>query len=148
LPNRASLTDRLHDALTAAVVRDSRVNLIHCDLDGFKAVNDRYGHEAGDHVLREVAARLLGATRAGDAVARMGGDEFVVLVEEGDERAVDVLIRRIQDSVAKPIVLPGGSTVSITVTAGAASADGRTGVDDLLRRADAAMYAAKGDRRR
>jgi diguanylate cyclase (GGDEF)-like protein/PAS domain S-box-containing protein len=148
LPNRASLTDRLQDALTAAVVRGSRVNLIYCDLDGLKSVNDRHGHEAGDHVLREVAARLVGATRAGDAVARMGGDEFVVLVEEGDERAVETLMSRITDAIAKPIVLPGGATASITITAGAAAADGRAGVDDLLRRADAAMYAAKGDRRR
>ena len=143
LPNRAAFTARLHDALSAALVRESTVKLIYCDLDGFKSVNDRYGHEAGDHVLREVAARLLGATRAGDTVARMGSDEFVVLVEEGDQRAVDALLKRMHTAVGEPIPLPDGSTVVVSLTAGAAAADGRDGVDDLLRRADAAMYAAK-----
>ena len=146
LPNRAALTGRVHDALAAAVLRDSRVHLIYLDLDTFKTVNDQHGHQAGDHVLRDVANRLVGATRAGDTVARMGGDEFVVLVEEGDDRAVGALVTRIREAIARPIELPDGSTIAITITAGAATADGHAGVDDLLRRADAAMYAAKQSR--
>jgi diguanylate cyclase (GGDEF)-like protein len=122
------------------------VSLIYCDLDGFKAVNDRYGHLAGDHVLKETADRLLAATRAGDTVARMGGDEFVILVEDGDARAIRALLGRIRDAVNDAIELPNGTIVQVSLTAGAATADGSSDVDDLLGRADAAMYAAKGDR--
>ncbi|MCU1374910.1 MAG: diguanylate cyclase domain [Actinomycetia bacterium] len=143
LPNRATFTERLHDALSAARRRDSSVSLLHCDLDGFKDVNDRYGHLAGDHVLKETAERLLTATRAGDTVARMGGDEFVILVEDGEARAIRALLARIREAVAAPMELPGGQTITITLTVGAATADGSSDVDDLLGRADAAMYAAK-----
>jgi diguanylate cyclase (GGDEF)-like protein/PAS domain S-box-containing protein len=145
LPNRAALTERLHDALAAARRRDSSVSLIYCDLDGFKAVNDRYGHLAGDEVLKQTADRLLTATRAGDTVARMGGDEYVILVEDGEPRAIRALLTRIREAVSQPIELPNGQPVQITLTAGAATADGTSDVDDLLGRADAAMYAAKGD---
>jgi diguanylate cyclase (GGDEF)-like protein/PAS domain S-box-containing protein len=143
LPNRAALTERLHDALSAARRRDSSVSLVYCDLDGFKSVNDRYGHLAGDHVLRRTADRLLTATRAGDTVARMGGDEFVILVEDGEARSLRALLTRIQEALSLPIELPTGEEVSISLTAGAATADGGSDVDDLLGRADAAMYAAK-----
>ncbi|MCU1381145.1 MAG: diguanylate cyclase domain protein, partial [Acidimicrobiales bacterium] len=143
LPNRAALTERLHDALSAARRRDSSVSLVYCDLDGFKSVNDRYGHLAGDHVLRRTADRLLTATRAGDTVARMGGDEFVILVEDGEARSLRALLTRIREALSAPIELPTGEEVSISLTAGAATADGGSDVDDLLGRADAAMYAAK-----
>jgi diguanylate cyclase (GGDEF)-like protein/PAS domain S-box-containing protein len=143
LPNRAALTERLHDALAAARRRDSSVSLLYCDLDGFKSVNDRYGHLAGDHVLKVTAERLLSATRAGDTVARMGGDEFVVLVEDGEARAIRALLSRVRDAVNAPIELPTGQVVTVALTAGAATADGASDVDDLLGRADAAMYAAK-----
>jgi diguanylate cyclase (GGDEF)-like protein/PAS domain S-box-containing protein len=146
LPNRAALTERLHDALAAARRRDSSVSLLYCDLDGFKGVNDRFGHLAGDHVLKETADRLLTATRAGDTVARMGGDEFVILVEDGEARAIRALLGRVREAVNEPIELPNGQVVSVALTAGAATADGTSDVDDLLGRADAAMYAAKADR--
>jgi diguanylate cyclase (GGDEF)-like protein len=122
------------------------VSLLYCDLDGFKGVNDRFGHLAGDHVLKETADRLLTATRAGDTVARMGGDEFVILVEDGEARAIRALLGRVREAVNEPIELPNGQVVSVALTAGAATADGTSDVDDLLGRADAAMYAAKADR--
>jgi diguanylate cyclase (GGDEF)-like protein/PAS domain S-box-containing protein len=146
LPNRAALTERLQDAPAAARRRDSSVSLLYCDLDGFKGVNDRFGHLAGDHVLKETADRLLTATRAGDTVARMGGDEFVILVEDGEARAIRALLGRVREAVNEPIELPNGQVVSVALTAGAATADGTSDVDDLLGRADAAMYAAKADR--
>jgi len=148
LPNRASLTSRLRDALSAARLRQSAVSLIYCDLDHFKAVNDEHGHLAGDRVLIEVAHRLLAATRAGDTVARMGGDEFVILVEDGEARAVRALLSRIKVAMSDPIVLESREEIVVSLTAGAASADGNADVDALLGRADAAMYAAKSDRDR
>jgi diguanylate cyclase (GGDEF)-like protein/PAS domain S-box-containing protein len=144
LPNRAALTSRLKDALSAARLRQSAVSVIYCDLDHFKAVNDEHGHLAGDRVLVEVAQRLLAATRAGDTVARMGGDEFVILVEDGEARAVRALLARIKVAMAEPILLESDERVVVSLTAGAASADGNADVDALLGRADAAMYAAKG----
>jgi diguanylate cyclase (GGDEF)-like protein/PAS domain S-box-containing protein len=146
LPNRSALTERVQDALSAAQRRQSVVSLVYCDLDGFKAVNDVHGHLAGDQVLREVANRLLSVTRAGDTVARMGGDEFVILVEDGDERAVHRLIARIVATVEQPFELPGGEHVVVGLTAGWAVADGSADVDDLVGRADNAMYAAKAER--
>jgi diguanylate cyclase (GGDEF)-like protein/PAS domain S-box-containing protein len=146
LPNRAALTERVQDALSAAQRRQSVVSLVYCDLDGFKAVNDVHGHLAGDQVLREVANRLLTVTRAGDTVARMGGDEFVILVEDGDERAVHRLIARVVATVEQPFELPGGEHVTVGLTAGWAVADGSADVDDLLGRADNAMYEAKAER--
>jgi len=146
LPNRAAFTERLKDALGAARLRQSAVSLIYCDLDGFKALNDELGHVAGDEVLVAVSRRLLTATRAGDAVARMGSDEFVVLVEDGEARAVRALLARIKVAMAEPILLATGQAVTVQLTAGAASADGSANVDDLLGRADAAMYAAKANR--
>ena len=76
----------------------------------------------------------------------MGGDEFVVLVEDGDDRAIRALLARIDEAMARPMLLPGGSATHVPLTAGAASSDGGGSVDELLGRADAAMYAAKRDR--
>ena len=143
LPNRTAFTERLQTALSTARRRQSSVSLLYCDVDDFKSVNDRHGHLAGDHVLRQIAERLLSVTRASDSVARMGGDEFVVLLEEADLRAQQALLGRLRAVVGAPIDLPGGATVSVTVTVGSATAEGTADVDDLLGRADAAMYSAK-----
>jgi diguanylate cyclase (GGDEF)-like protein/PAS domain S-box-containing protein len=143
LPNRGALTERLEDALLAAERRGATVSLLYCDVDRFKGVNDRHGHLAGDHVLREIADRLLTATRSGDTVARMGGDEFVVLVADGTPRGIDALVRRIQAALEAPIALPTGGEVNVGITTGWAAARGDSDVDDLLGRADAAMYDAK-----
>lgn len=147
LPNRSALTARLEDALTDAAKRDSPVTLIYCDLDGFKDVNDRFGHLAGDHVLKEIAHRLAAATRSADIVARMGGDEFVVVVPDGTPQSVQTLLARIETSLVAPIPLPTGPEVQVGVTTGVASVQGRGDVDDLLARADAAMYDAKRRKR-
>jgi diguanylate cyclase (GGDEF)-like protein/PAS domain S-box-containing protein len=147
LPNRGALTARLEEALDDAARRDTPVTLIYCDLDGFKSVNDRYGHLAGDHVLKEIAHRLTSATRSADTVARMGGDEFVVLVPEGTPQSVQTLLARIEAGLLAPITLPTGPQVQVGVTTGVASVQGRGDVDDLLARADAAMYDAKRRKR-
>ena len=141
LPNRATLLDRLEYVLSGGSGHD--VAVLFVDLDGFKDVNDAFGHETGDELLRLVADRLRATVRSGDTVARLGGDEFVVLcervraAEEAEEAA-----NRIVDAMAKPFLL-GVGPVSIAASVGLAGA--RTGCTPrtLLRRADVAVYEAK-----
>lgn len=146
LPNRALLLDRLAHLLAR---RDaSHVTVVFLDLDGFKAVNDTLGHDAGDRVLCEVADRLAGVVRPGDTVARLAGDEFVVVVPDADVAAVEALTRRLESATTidcgdAPGVL--GVSASIGVATGRSSTIGAEG---LLREADTAMYRAKHERPR
>jgi diguanylate cyclase (GGDEF)-like protein/PAS domain S-box-containing protein len=144
LPNRILFVDRL----TTAARRSSRtagtVSVLFCDIDHFKTINDTFGHAVGDAVLQEVAARLEQACRAEDAVARIGGDEFVVLVEGIDAvSGLPGIVERIRTAFREQVVV-GDVTVRLSVSVGVAS----TSADDddgeaLLHRADRAMYADK-----
>ncbi|HVW17104.1 MAG TPA: sensor domain-containing phosphodiesterase [Solirubrobacteraceae bacterium] len=144
LPNRRSLLERLDRALASARGSDRTVAVLFVDLDRFKAINDTYGHEAGDQVLRTVAARLDAQIRPGDTVARLGGDEFVVVCEQvtAADDALDVA-GRLRSAVAEPIAL-ATQTVSVTACVGIALPSGpEDGARGLLRDADVAMYRAK-----
>ena len=148
LPNRFLLNDRLQQALLLAKRRRSRFAVLYLDLDGFKLVNDTYGHEAGDAVLVEVAKRLLACTRESDTVARLGGDEFTVLMteiqEEGNvERVASLIVK----TLSEPIPL-ADKACEIGVSIGIAlyPEDGET-PDALLSRSDAALYRVKGQGR-
>lgn len=123
----------------------SPVGMLFCDLDGFKAVNDDLGHEAGDRVLVEIAERLRSVSRSTDLVARLGGDEFLVLAT-ATPADLESLAERITAAIAEPITI-GDRSVSVGVTIGAASTEGHESLDELLRRADAAMYRRKLARR-
>jgi diguanylate cyclase (GGDEF)-like protein len=114
------------------------------DLDGFKAVNDTLGHEAGDKVLYEVSERLAASIRASDTLARVGGDEFVILLPdmEGDEDAVRVVAEKCIAVMEAPFVVHGEMR-SLGVSIGIAPGDRNSSVDSLLRIADEAMYRAK-----
>jgi diguanylate cyclase (GGDEF)-like protein len=143
LSNRVLFHDRLDHAL-ALHHRDGRpLAVLFCDLDDFKAVNDRFGHHAGDRLLRAVADRLRAAVRDGDTVARVGGDEFAVLLEGGGDATQPA--ERIMAEIRRPFDLDG-ETVTIGASIGLVEA-GEQGpapsADALLRRADAAMYAGK-----
>ncbi|MDY7578211.1 diguanylate cyclase [Herbaspirillum sp. RTI4] len=145
LYNRAYLEDRLKQALEKAERDGSRFVLLFCDLDDFKPINDRFGHEAGDATLREVGKRLLQGRRRVDIVARFGGDEFVVLLADVDA-AVDVGIsvaRQILSEIGMPLLIEG-HTFRLAASIGIAISGG---VDvtaaQLLARADTAMYRAK-----
>jgi diguanylate cyclase (GGDEF)-like protein len=144
LPNRADLLARLEAALhreRAAGV--PAVVLLFCDLNGFKDVNDRLGHLAGDRLLVEVGSRIRSGLRHGDTLARYGGDEFLVLCEETmQEQAVARLCGHIESALAQPFLLSGES-VLISSSIGAVISDGRTHADDLITRADQAMYRVK-----
>ncbi|BCY07114.1 GGDEF domain-containing protein [Actinoplanes sp. L3-i22] len=143
LYNRRRIMAEIDRALTGP----DDVIVLLCDLDGFKPVNDRYGHAAGDDVLRAVAVRLAATAGPDREVGRLGGDEFLVLCRGGADTEIAGLRDRIQAAVRAPIELPAGS-VSVGVTIGAARATAGSGVDraGLIARADARMYAGKPGR--
>ena len=144
LPNRLLLQDRLQIALASAVRGKHMLALLLVDLDGFKGINDKHGHIAGDEVLRQVARRLTATIREIDTVARLGGDEFVIVLPEIRQPAdAGVLAARIIDAVGLPIAAGG---VSVTVGASVGIAlypDDGANTDTLVGCADGAMYAAK-----
>ena len=144
LPNRRLLQHRFTKVLEQTRATGRPGALLFCDLNHFKLVNDSYGHEAGDHALREIATRLSTAVRHGDTVARLGGDEFAVLAEDITGDDLTTLITRLKDAVSRPLpnitiqVTTSVGTVPITPTT--------TDLDALLHQADQAMYTAKNRR--
>jgi diguanylate cyclase (GGDEF)-like protein len=148
LPNRAELLARLTGALRDERRTEAGVVLLFCDLNGFKQVNDRLGHEAGDQLLAEVSARLGAGLRAGDTVARYGGDEFLLLATEpgGPDGAARRLTEHVRAALAVPFRL-GGEQVTVGASVGAVISDGRMGADELISHADRAMYRAKQEHR-
>lgn len=145
LPNRALLLDRLKQAIAGTARNGKHVAVCFGDLDGFKAVNDRHGHDAGDRLLCEVARRLQGVIRANDTAARLGGDEFVlVLTQLTAPDEVELILARARQAVAQPVRLPDGHEVAVTISFGVALApDVDTDAHRLLDTADRAMYVAK-----
>ena len=147
LPNRSLFIDRLEHAL-GRMARDRRpIAVLFCDLDGFKTVNDSLGHSAGDGLLSAVGARLAAALRPADTVARFGGDEFAILLEElggvGDATAA---ARRLLEALHTPFAV-AGREVFIGASIGIAAASAETSADEVLRNADLAMYRAKAEGR-
>jgi two-component system cell cycle response regulator len=143
LPNRVLFFDRAEYVLSQSERDESTVAMFFLDLNGFKGVNDRLGHSAGDALLRAVASRLLGWVRPGDVVSRLGGDEFTALVR--DVKGTDVAVRiaeRLAYAVGEPVTLDG-EDVSLTPSIGIALAEEREQADALIARADHAMYSAK-----
>ena len=146
-----------HDALTGLMSRRAlltqlngvvddgfqhEIVVLFCDLDGFKAVNDRIGHAAGDQVLVEVARRIERSIRPGDLVGRLGGDEFVVVLPRADSDVSTEISSRIRDSLIEPIIV-GDEVVEVDVSIGAATTGDHPTAARLLATADDAMYAVK-----
>lgn len=147
LPNRTLLVDRLEQALRHAQRNKHHVAVVYLDLDGFKPVNDEYGHSAGDKLLRAVARGLSSALRASDTVARVGGDEFVVICDEADPESGNLITERLQAAVE----MAGRSMpfkAAVTASIGVAWSDGHDSPEALLSAADASMYEAKRSARR
>jgi diguanylate cyclase len=144
LPNRCFFLERLGQELARAEAQHRALAVLYFDLDGFKQINDEHGHDAGDQLLRIVAARLLRAVRAEDMVSRLGGDEFGCLLAElpGREQ-VGRLAGKLLDVVSAPLKIGAvGLTVSTSIGIAIWPDDGAT-ADLLLKHADAAMYRAK-----
>lgn len=144
LPNRSLIRERLATALQRSRRNGLSVVLLFVDLDGFKLINDTHGHEAGDSLLKAVSSRLIEQVRPGDTVARLAGDEFVVLCEQVEQPdTMSVLAERINDALRQPVEFNGVS-LYVTASIGIAIGSGSThSADDLLRYADTAMYAVK-----
>ena len=144
LPNRRLFQQRLEHALVRAHRHNSLLGVLYLDLDDFKYVNDTYGHDMGDMLLRSLAGRVLECVRENDTVARIGGDEFTVILE--DAYQLDDIItvtKRIIESVSKPFALANHeSTVTISIGVSVYPEDGDT-TQELLKKSDMAMYKAK-----
>lgn len=145
LPNRMLVMDRLRQAMAVTQRRGGRLAVAYLDLDGFKAVNDTFGHAAGDEVLSTLAERFRQAVREGDTMARLGGDEFVaVLVDPGDREMVQSVLQRLLDAATQAVVWNGHS-LEVSASIGLAYYPQRADVDadTLVQQADDAMYLAK-----
>lgn len=144
LPNRLMLRDAYHTGVEGAERTGTQLAIHYLDLDGFKAINDRFGHPSGDRMLRQVAARLLATIRAKDVVVRLGGDEFIVMqagVNHRDE--AELLGRRIIKQLSDVYVIDGVE-MRISASIGIALASSfATDLDDLIASADAALYKSK-----
>ena len=143
LPNRALLRDRVEHALASLSRSGGMVALCFCDLDGFKAVNDSLGHQAGDELLVAAAKRLASIVRSGDTVARLGGDEFAILFDNISTPDIATALAERTVSVLRQPAAAAGQQMSLTVSVGVAFADTGTTTEQLLSEADTAMYEAK-----
>jgi diguanylate cyclase (GGDEF)-like protein len=145
LPNRVLALDRAEQILGRARRLDVPATALFVDIDGFKQINDRHGHRAGDEVLRQVGARLKATLRENDTVGRLGGDEFVMLIDSvGIYTAPELVAERILDVLRQPITLSEGERAAISITASIGIATGRPGsAEDLMQDADLALYKAK-----
>jgi diguanylate cyclase (GGDEF)-like protein len=150
LANRRLLLDRLAQACRRAQRDPCTIALVYADLDGFKPINDIHGHAAGDAVLIATAERLSAAVRGKDTVARIGGDEFVVLLDDlADDGAIEELVDRMATAIEDPIALDDGGSVSVGCSLGCAvMRDPHEEPEQILERADRAMYEIKRSGRR
>jgi len=143
LPNRRAFNEELGRALARAARAGQPLTLAVLDLDHFKRVNDEYGHPVGDAVLQLTAAALRDSVRSGDLAARMGGEEFGLILPDASEESSRVLAERVRTAVARAEL--DGSDVTVTASLGIATWEpGESGdASELVRRADRALYAAK-----
>ena len=150
LPNRILFHDRLRHALERGHRERTPTCVLIIDLDGFKAINDLYGHPIGDMVLVAFAERLTSVLRASDTAARLGGDEFSIVCENTERADADILADRLRRTVTEPLELDG-TTVSLGMSVGIGLAPGgddpEAAYDRVVREADDAMYADKTHRR-
>ncbi|MDP9392807.1 MAG: EAL domain-containing protein [Actinomycetota bacterium] len=153
LPNRTLLTDRVRHALASLERRPRRIGLLVVDLDGFRAVNDRHGHQAGDEILVQVGQRLAALARPTDTVARLAGDEFVILAEDLTRREdAETIAGRVAEALRPPFAVGVlvGEPVTVTASIGATVTDRDSAADvqEMFRQANLALYRARQTGRR
>jgi len=146
LPNRTLFSDRLHQLMARAVRTGNSLAVAYIDLDGFKQINDHHGHDAGDHLLTALADRLLHVVREGDTVARIGGDEFAVILVDLTPGAAETraILERLLNAAANRIRC-GDLTLQVSASIGVSfyPQTGKVDIEQLLKQADQAMYQAK-----
>jgi diguanylate cyclase (GGDEF)-like protein len=147
LPNRFHFVESLAERLKGCG-RTTRIAVLYIDLDGFKSVNDTWGHHVGDELLAQVGARIKGVVRGGDLPARLGGDEFAVLVDHADEHAAEHAAERLTAALVAPFALTACETTIHASIGIAISGPGAETAEDLIRNADLAMYTSKEGERR
>lgn len=148
LANRALFFDRLRQCLAQAKRYAEHVGLLNLDMDGLKAINDNYGHRAGDAAIKEVATRLVRASRHSDTVARLGGDEFaVILYRLPGREAAERQMQRIVDQISQPFEFENRALCLGASIGAAISPDDGLEIDALIEKADQAMYAMKKGRK-
>jgi len=143
LLNRRGLEDALHVSLAQASRKGLHTSAIMVDIDHFKKVNDSFGHEVGDHVIRQVADYLQRMTRASDVVARTGGEEYLLILPDTSLDAARSLAERIRVAVGERPLLVDNQRIPITISLGVASVMAEVNLDELAQEADRAMYLAK-----
>jgi diguanylate cyclase (GGDEF)-like protein/PAS domain S-box-containing protein len=144
LANRAGLIEGIAAAVEHSPRQGMHIAVLYCDVDGLKAVNDTYGHQVGDTLLRAVADRMAGAVRRDDLVARIGGDEFVVLATGiTDDEAALALAGKVAEAVSRPLTADGGTVLLPRLSIGVAMARAGQSPDDVLAAADRALYRQK-----
>jgi diguanylate cyclase (GGDEF)-like protein len=145
LPNRLLLLDRFNVASALARRNKARLAVMLLDLDRFKSINDTFGHEIGDSVLKAMGDRLTAVTRASDTVARLGGDEFMLVMPESNQRKdATATAQKIMDSFTEPFSIDGHQMNLSTSIGIAIYPDDAEDMETLMRKSDAAMYYAKG----
>ncbi|MCF6187527.1 MAG: EAL domain-containing protein [Desulfobulbaceae bacterium] len=148
LPNRLLFKDRLEQAIFKARRKGTRVAVLFLDLDRFKNVNDTLGHDVGDELLIEVARRFQTQCRQSDTVARIGGDEFVFILDDiGDQNNAELVAGKIMDAIARPVQVNGHELHISTSIGIAIYPDDSDNLEDVIKCADTALYQAKGDGR-
>ncbi|MEJ2686902.1 MAG: diguanylate cyclase [Gammaproteobacteria bacterium] len=147
LPNRAALDRTLERALTQAHCTDTNIAVCVVDLDDFKPVNDRYGHETGDRLLRAFSERMSGVLRKGEYFARLGGDEFVMVLENLSGRGeIDAVMNRIADILSRPFVFAPDLVLFVNASIGVAVSSDLKDGSDLMRAADQVLYRVKANK--
>jgi two-component system cell cycle response regulator len=145
LHNRRYMERHLKTLMTDALRTNRTLSILVADIDHFKRVNDTYGHDAGDLVLKEFADRFRRYTRGLDLACRLGGEEFLIIMPDTDKVRAAQIAERVRESVAgTPFRIADGSEITVTVSVGLASLDGAQDTSEVLfKRADSALYAAK-----
>ncbi|TAJ69429.1 MAG: GGDEF domain-containing protein [Phenylobacterium sp.] len=147
LLNRRAFVREMGRARTAAQRYGFPLSLVYFDLDGFKALNDRLGHAAGDAALRAVAERLAANVRDSDVVGRMGGDEFAVVLVQADQATAEAKAAALAEAIERDLGIPGAEAARLRVSYGVREISADTDPEALIAAADAAMFAAKRQRR-
>ena len=144
LPNRRGFMRQLEGLIDRVKRYGEFAALLFIDIDGLKMINDSFGHPAGDEALIRVSKLLQGGVRASDCVARIGGDEFAILLEHADEASARETANRLADDVASCGIKQGGAELPLSIAVGVAMIGPEDRADDVIARADAEMYRAKG----